>query len=122
MMFIAFFMPEANLQLMLLAEAALFVVWAPLQGVFTAIRVRSTYGELDGFSPARWRLHAAGRLARALIARTTVVILVSAGIAFAMRTSLDAGVIWRAHATLWAAALALMALGAACSAAFGESL
>ena len=118
-MFTAFFVSGANL---LLAEAALLGVWAPLQGLFTAIRVRSTYGELDGFSPVNWRLHAAGRLARALIVPATALTLVSAAIAFAMRTSLDAGVIWRAHAILWAAALALMALGAACSAAFGESL
>jgi hypothetical protein len=106
----------------LLAEAALLVVLAPLAGVFAGIRVRSTYGDLDGFPPLRWRLHAAGRLARALIARATILTIASAAIAFAVRTSLEADAIWRAHALVWAAALALMALGAACSAAFAESL
>jgi hypothetical protein len=107
---------------MFLAEAAVLVVVAPLTGVFTAISVSASYGDLDGLSRVNGRVIAAGRLARALLVRTLVLTLASAALAFAMRSSLDAGAIWRAHAIVGAAALALMALAAACGAAFREPL
>jgi hypothetical protein len=87
----------------LLAEAALVVLWAPLVGVFTAMRMGP-------------------RLGGSVVARMTLMTAASAAIVLAMQTAMESRPLVWSHAILWAAALALAMLGAACASMFREPL
>ena len=93
---------------MLLMEAALLVIFAPLWGVFSALR-RAPLRRVR--SAAVERFGGTVRLAWPLIGRITVMTGASALIAFAMRPGIEAMALAQCHAIIWAAALALGTLG-----------
>jgi hypothetical protein len=107
---------------LLLAEAALLAIWAPLVGVFTALRVRHAGDELAGMSTVRGRRRSAWQLGRPLVTRIMCMTATSAAIAWAMGAAMPTDALLRSHAILGAAALAFAALGAACGATFREPL
>jgi hypothetical protein len=107
---------------LLLTEAVLAVVWAPLMGLFAAMRVSASGGQLAGRSPAAKLVIGAWQLGRLLVTRIALMTALSGGIVLAMRTTLDASTLVSAHAILGAAALAFATLGAACARMFREPL
>ena len=106
---------------MLLTEVAVLVIYAPLAGLFTALRIRSLGDGVAGrFPPAMFV--SAWQFAHPLVLRITLMTATSVVIAFAIRSPIDASTLLLSHVILWAAALALAALGAVCAAIFGEPL
>ena len=87
----------------LLTEAALLVVWAPLVGVFAAMR--------------RGR-----RLGGSVLAQTTLMTASSAAIVLALQTTMEMRPVVWSHTILWAAAVSLAMLGAACASMLREPL
>ena len=109
-----------NATLLVLAEAALLAVWAPLLGLFTAMRVWP--GQTAGRSPALKLVSDTWRLARPLLSRISVITGLSAAAVVTLRATMDPGVWLQSHAVLWSAALALAAFGALCGRMFREPL
>ncbi len=106
---------------MWLAEAALLVIWAPLLGVVTAMRAWSSPDAPADRTRSVRLVVGAIQLGRPLLARVALMTAISAAIAVAMRTTIDADML-RSHATLGMAALTFAALGAACARMFREPL
>ena len=101
-----------NASLLVLAEAALLAVWAPLLGLFTAMRVWP--GQTAGRSPAVELVSGAWRLGRPLLVRISLITGLSAAAVVTLRATMVPGVWLQSHAILWSAALALAAFGALC--------
>ena len=116
-------MPSAamNASLLLLAEAALLAVWAPLLGLFTVMRVPPGQ-PFAGQSAAATLAAGAWRLGRPLLLRISLMTALSAAAVLTLRGTLDASSWLHAHAVLWSAALALAAFGALCGRMFPEPL
>ena len=114
-------MPASAVQLFL-AEAAVLLVMAPLAGVFTAFRVRSRCAGLEAGATLSRMLTAAFWLLRGLLVRVTALVGASLLFAFIVGTALDTAALLRFHVVLWAAAMAMAALGSACASACREPL
>jgi hypothetical protein len=106
----------------LLAEAAWLMMWAPLLGLFTAMRVGPRGSESAGGSPWKRVLLGAVRLGRPLVAQITLMTATSAMGVFAAGTTMEVRTVVWSHAILWAAALTLSMLGAACASIYREPL
>jgi hypothetical protein len=108
--------------LMLLTEVALLVMFAPLAGLFMALRLRTPGDGLATRSPVGRLLFSAWQLARPLLMRIALMTVTSAVIVFTIRAPIDANTVLRSHVILWAAALTLATLGAVCAPMFDEPL
>jgi len=89
---------------LLLMEAALLVLWAPVLGLLTASRVMRRGVVLVN----------AWQLSRALAIRISLVSLASIAVVLAMRTTMSVSVLGVSHLMLWTAAFTFAMVGAAC--------
>jgi hypothetical protein len=107
---------------LLLVQAAVIAIWAPLMGLFTLARVRALRaGEPPQSALARMRA-GSWQLGWRMMVRATAATASSAAIALALQSSIDASALLKSHAMLWTVALTFAAMGAACAAMLAEPL
>ncbi len=105
----------------LMTEAAMAVVAAPLAGVWGVARARHSHVASVSRSGVAAALQEAWPILWSLTGSATVLALSSAIMMLALGTP-DVATLWTSHAVLWAATLALAALGTVCAAVFREPL
>ena len=107
---------------LLLVQAGVVAIWAPLMGLFTVARVRALRaGEPPENALARMRA-GSWQLGWRMMVRATAATASSAAIILALRSSIDAPALLKSHAMLWTVTLTFAAMGAACAAMLAEPL